>query len=147
VEYAADWSQFHLPPPNAIGGGCQNLPGDRSRHRGDADHNHRAKGDENWQIARDKGTKAAGDIKVGSKVTVYYKMTATEIEVKDAAKNYKGEEVAFRTRCSRRGEEAESRTTGRSVSLRLLTSAAIVLGGYEDSPSSPRSLRTILSSR
>jgi LysM repeat protein len=44
------------------------------------------KGDENWQIARDKNTKATGDIKVGTKVTVYYKMTAAEIEVKEAAK-------------------------------------------------------------
>ena len=42
------------------------------------------KGNEKWQIARDKTTKVSGDIKVGSKVTIYYTMTATEVEVKDA---------------------------------------------------------------
>jgi hypothetical protein len=42
------------------------------------------KGNDKWQIARDKGTKISGDIKVGSKVTIYYTMTATEVEVKDA---------------------------------------------------------------
>ena len=42
------------------------------------------KGTDKWQIARDKGTKISGDIKVGSKVTIYYTMTATEVEVKDA---------------------------------------------------------------
>ena len=40
------------------------------------------KGQEKWQINRDASTKASGDIKVGAKVTVYYTMTATEIEVK-----------------------------------------------------------------
>jgi hypothetical protein len=42
------------------------------------------KGNEKWQIARDKSTKVSGDIKVGSKVTINYRMTATEVEVKDA---------------------------------------------------------------
>jgi hypothetical protein len=42
------------------------------------------KGDEKWQIARDASTKITGDVKVGAKVTVYYKMTAAEIEVKSA---------------------------------------------------------------
>ena len=41
------------------------------------------KGDEKWQLALDKSTK--GDKpKVGDKVTVYYTMTATEIEAKAA---------------------------------------------------------------
>jgi hypothetical protein len=41
------------------------------------------KGDQKWQIAMDSSTK--GDKpKVGDKVTVYYKMTATEIETKPA---------------------------------------------------------------
>ena len=44
------------------------------------------KGQEKWQINRDATTKSSGDIKVGSKVTVYYTMTATEIEVKTPAK-------------------------------------------------------------
>jgi len=42
------------------------------------------KGKEKWEIARDKDTKVSGDIKVGTKVTVYYTMKATEIEAKAA---------------------------------------------------------------
>ena len=40
------------------------------------------KGSEKWQINRDASTKVTGEPKVGSKVTVYYTMTATEISVK-----------------------------------------------------------------
>ena len=40
------------------------------------------KAGEKWQIARDAGTKITGDIKVGSKVTIQYRMTATDVEVK-----------------------------------------------------------------
>jgi hypothetical protein len=36
-----------------------------------------------WEIAIDKSTKGA-NVKVGDKVTVYYSMTATEIETKPA---------------------------------------------------------------
>lgn len=42
------------------------------------------KGKEKWEIARDKDTKVKGDLKVGSKVTIEYRMTATSIDVKDA---------------------------------------------------------------
>jgi hypothetical protein len=42
------------------------------------------KGDEKWEIARGKSTKTTVDPKVGSKVTIYYTMVATEIEVKEA---------------------------------------------------------------
>ena len=42
------------------------------------------KGDEKWEIGRDKGTKIKGDLKKGSRVTVQYKMTASSIDVKDA---------------------------------------------------------------
>lgn len=42
------------------------------------------KGDENWQMARDKDAKVTGDVKVGAKVTVHYQMTAVAIEVKPA---------------------------------------------------------------
>jgi hypothetical protein len=42
------------------------------------------KGEETWQISRDGSTKISGDIKVGAKVTIYYKMVATEVEVKSA---------------------------------------------------------------
>lgn len=43
------------------------------------------KGTEKWEIARDGSTKVTGDVKVGAKVTVTYRMTATDIEVKPAA--------------------------------------------------------------
>lgn len=39
------------------------------------------KGEARWEIAIDKSTKGA-TVKVGDKVTVYYSMTATEIEPK-----------------------------------------------------------------
>jgi hypothetical protein len=38
------------------------------------------KGDERWAIARDGSTKVEGPLKLGSKVTVRYRMTATKIE-------------------------------------------------------------------
>jgi hypothetical protein len=44
------------------------------------------KGNEKWEISRDKDTKVMGDLKVGSKVTVYYTMTAAKVEVKEAPK-------------------------------------------------------------
>ena len=47
------------------------------------------KGKEKWEIARDKDTKASGDIQKGSRVTVEYKMHATSIEVKDGGKGAK----------------------------------------------------------
>ena len=40
------------------------------------------KGTEKWEIARDKDTKVTGDLKVGSKVTVFYTMKATSVDVK-----------------------------------------------------------------
>jgi hypothetical protein len=40
------------------------------------------KGDEKWQISRQKNTKVTGDLKVGAKVTIFYRMVATEVEVK-----------------------------------------------------------------
>jgi hypothetical protein len=44
------------------------------------------KGKEKWEIARGKDTKVTGDLKVGSKVTIEYRMTAATIEAKDAGK-------------------------------------------------------------
>ena len=45
------------------------------------------KGTEKWEIARDPGTKVTGDLKVGSKVTITYRMTASDVTVKaDTAK-------------------------------------------------------------
>jgi len=43
------------------------------------------KGTEKWEIARDANTKAPADVKVGSKVTITYRMTAADIEVKPGA--------------------------------------------------------------
>ena len=44
------------------------------------------KGDDKWELAKDATTKVAGELKVGSKVTIEYTMKAATIEVKDAAK-------------------------------------------------------------
>jgi hypothetical protein len=43
------------------------------------------KGTEKWEIARDASTKVSGDLKTGAKVTISYRMTAADIEVKPAA--------------------------------------------------------------
>lgn len=40
------------------------------------------KGDEKWELNRDANTKVTGDLKIGGKVTVQYRMTATDVEVK-----------------------------------------------------------------
>jgi hypothetical protein len=40
------------------------------------------KGKDRWEIARDAKTKITGDVKIGSKVTIMYTMTATEVEAK-----------------------------------------------------------------
>ena len=42
------------------------------------------KGKDKWEIARAADTKVTGDLKVGSKVTIEYRMTAATVEVKDA---------------------------------------------------------------
>ncbi|MFZ2087232.1 MAG: hypothetical protein WAU47_01545 [Desulfobaccales bacterium] len=49
------------------------------------------KGKDRWELARTPDTKVEGDLKVGAKVTIEYKMTATKVEVKakDAAKKKK----------------------------------------------------------
>ncbi len=40
------------------------------------------KGEEKWQVARDKGTKVNGELKVGAKVTIQYRCVAVDVEVK-----------------------------------------------------------------
>jgi hypothetical protein len=40
------------------------------------------KGKEKWMVARDKDTKITGELKVGAKVTIQYRMTAETIEAK-----------------------------------------------------------------
>jgi hypothetical protein len=47
------------------------------------------KGKDRWEIARDANTKITGDLKVGSKVTIEYRMSATAVEVKAAGKKAK----------------------------------------------------------
>ena len=42
------------------------------------------KGQDRWEIARDASTKVTGDLKVGAKVTIEYRMTATSVDVKAA---------------------------------------------------------------
>ena len=42
------------------------------------------KGDEKWTLHRTKDTKVTGELKVGAKVTIYYKMVANEVEVKES---------------------------------------------------------------
>jgi hypothetical protein len=44
------------------------------------------KGADRWEIARDPSVKVTGELKVGSKVTIEYRMSATSIDVKPAAK-------------------------------------------------------------
>ena len=40
------------------------------------------KGEDKWQVARNKETKITGDLKAGAKVTIEYQMIATDVEVK-----------------------------------------------------------------
>jgi len=40
------------------------------------------KGKDRWEIGRDAATKVTGDLKVGAKVTIEYRMTAATVEVK-----------------------------------------------------------------
>jgi hypothetical protein len=47
------------------------------------------KNDEKWEIARDANTKVQGDLKVGAKVTIQYRMTATKVEIKNATSTEK----------------------------------------------------------
>ena len=42
------------------------------------------KGKDRWEIARGADTKVTGDLKVGSKVTIEYRMIATTVEAKAA---------------------------------------------------------------
>ncbi len=45
------------------------------------------KGDDRWEIGRDATTVVKGDLKVGAKVTIQYRMVAASVEVRaDTAK-------------------------------------------------------------
>ncbi len=45
------------------------------------------KDDQKWELARSKQTKGAAKVKVGDKVTVYYRMIADEVEIKEGPKS------------------------------------------------------------
>ncbi|MDD5564907.1 MAG: hypothetical protein PHQ91_14425 [Thermoanaerobaculaceae bacterium] len=42
------------------------------------------KGNDRWEISRTADTKVSGDLKVGAKVTIQYRMVATSVDVKPA---------------------------------------------------------------
>ncbi len=42
------------------------------------------KGKDKWEVGRGADTKVTGELKVGAKVTIEYKMTATSVDVKEA---------------------------------------------------------------
>ena len=44
------------------------------------------KGKDKWEVTKDAATKVNGDLKVGSKVTIEYTMTATKVDVKEDKK-------------------------------------------------------------
>jgi len=44
------------------------------------------KGKEKWELARTADTKVKGDLKVGAKVTIEYRMTAATVEAKEDGK-------------------------------------------------------------
>ena len=52
------------------------------------------KGKDRWEVARDGSTKVPADLKVGDKVTIEYRMHATSVEVKSAAKPAKTKKAA-----------------------------------------------------
>ena len=64
------------------------------------------KGKEKWRIKRDKDTKVSGDLKKGSKVTVEYEMTASNIEVKDAKGADKGKAKGAEKADAKKSEKA-----------------------------------------
>ncbi|HEY0709886.1 MAG TPA: hypothetical protein VGG33_23940 [Polyangia bacterium] len=51
------------------------------------------KGKEKWEIARDSETKINGELQVGAKVTVQYRMTAANVEVKGAPTGAKADKA------------------------------------------------------
>ena len=60
----------------------QNVSGHRPDPGTHRQNDCRPKGDERWEIARDENTKSKGQLKVGQKVTIHYRMTATSVETK-----------------------------------------------------------------
>jgi len=52
------------------------------------------KGDERWELARDEKTRVDGDLKVGNKVTIHYRMVAVSVEAKDSSGKAEGKKKA-----------------------------------------------------
>jgi len=65
------------------------------------------KGKEKWEIARDKDTKGAKDIKKGDRVTIQYTMTATDIENKTPAKKDDKAKSAKKDEAAKKDEKAK----------------------------------------
>ena len=47
------------------------------------------KGNDKWEVGREAATKINGDLKVGAKVTIQYRMIATTVDVKPEASKVK----------------------------------------------------------
>jgi len=52
------------------------------------------KGKEKWEIARSKDTKVTGELKVGAKVTIEYRMSADSVDAKGGGKPAAAEKAA-----------------------------------------------------
>jgi hypothetical protein len=52
------------------------------------------KGNDRWELGRSANTKIKGDLKVGSRVTIYYTMVATQVEVKEGKAKGEGSKDA-----------------------------------------------------
>lgn len=68
------------------------------------------KGNENWEIARDKNTKTTGEIKKGDRVMIKYKMTATSIEGREPTKAKTEAKAKTETKAKTEEKKAEAKT-------------------------------------
>ena len=65
---------------------------------------------DNWEIARDKDTKASGELKKGEKVTIKYRMIASSIEGKEAkAKDTKAKDAKAKDAKAKGEEKKEAK--------------------------------------
>jgi hypothetical protein len=75
------------------------------------------KGKDKWEIAKDAATTVTGDLKVGTKVTIEYTMTAKSIEVKDVL-GKKAKEIGKKAKEISKGAEdtgKEAKDTGKKA--------------------------------
>jgi hypothetical protein len=73
------------------------------------------KSGEKWEIGRSAATKVTGKLAVGSRVTVYYRMGATAVDVKDDGKG-KSAEAAKGAKAAPKGAEASAEKAKKSKS-------------------------------